>query len=817
MRFFEEQPIFILDHQSLDILDVNDKAVEKYGYTFDELTSLNVSDLGNKYLRTNLIDDLDGDRSSDKVWQHTDAKGKNFFVQFTYHLFNHNGTPARLAVAHDVTELVERDEKNRSVFPQVRTEVTNSPLAVIEWNEDLTIKQWSEKAQDLFGWTEDEVVGREDFFEEFVYTDEVEKAKERFKALRKSDRSGFSTEGRNHTKSGDVIHCEWYNSVLLDKNGSLVSIYAQVHDISERKQSENLFRALSEEALVGVYLIQDGVFKYINPRFADIFGYEINEIQNKLGPLDLAHPKDSREVKENIQKRIEGGKEAIEYDFRCLTKDEQVIHVNVYGSRTSYQGKPAIIGTLVDITDSKLAYERYRASVESFEDLFDSISDAIYIQDKEGKFLQVNQGAVDMYGFEREEFIGRTPEFLAAPGKVDMEKTLSYVKKALNGNPQTFQFWGIRKNGEVFPKEVTVNPGTYFGEDVVIAIARDVSERYEAQEQMRRNEEMFRQLFQNAHIGIAMLDERQEIQLVNDAFENIFGYESEEVQGLDIDKAIVPESEMEEALELSQNIFAGKASEITGKRKAKDGSLIDVLVYGVPVIVAGHTVAIFGMYVDITDRKDAEERLRRSLKEKEVLLAEIHHRVKNNLAVITGLLELQRYSTPEEDAQNALYESQMRVNSIALIHEKLYQSEDLSQISFDVYIEELSDIILKSLVHNKRDIQLNIDADAVELTINQAIPCGLILNEIITNSFKHAFKDTEEGSIDIIFKEEEDKQLTLIIEDDGSGLPENLSNESTDSLGMTLISTLTKQLNGESEFIDTGNGTRFELEFKRSL
>ncbi|MDZ7714824.1 MAG: PAS domain S-box protein [Balneolaceae bacterium] len=387
-----------------------------------------------------------------------------------------------------------------------------------------------------------------------------------------------------------------------------------------------------------------------------------------------------------------------------------------------------------------LPTERYRASVESFKDLFDSISDAIYIQDKSGKFLEVNKGAEKMYGYDREEFIGRTPDFLAAPGKVDMESTIAQVKKALEGEPQTFKFWGKRKNGEVFPKEVTVNPGTYFGEDVVIAIGRDVSERYEVQEQIRKNEEMFRQLFQNAHIGIVMMDERQEVQLVNNAFERIFGYTSEEIKGLDIDKVIVPESEMEEALQLSKNIFFGESSEITAKREAKDGSLIDVLVYGVPVIVGGNTVAIFGMYVDITERKNAEERVRRSLKEKEVLLAEIHHRVKNNLAVITGLLELQRYNTPEKDAQDALYESQMRVNSIALIHEKLYQSEDLSQISFDIYIKELADIILKSMMQKNKNINLNIDADPVELTVNQAIPCGLILNEVITNSFKHAFR-----------------------------------------------------------------------------
>src|SRR5699024_9977250 len=222
-------------------------------------------------------------------------------------------------------------------------------------------------------------------------------------------------------------------------------------DITKSKESENLFRALSEESLVGVYLIQGGKFVYVNPRFAEIFGYEQKEIQGNLGPVAIAHPDFRRLVKENIRQRLEGEAKSKAYNIKCITRVGDVVEVNVYGSAISYKGKPAVMGTLMDVTGDKEAIQKYRASVESFQDLFDSISDAIYIMDKDGHFLKVNRGALQMYGYEEEFFIGETPEVLAAPGKVDLVKTQEYLKKALKGNQQSFEWWGKRKNGEVFP------------------------------------------------------------------------------------------------------------------------------------------------------------------------------------------------------------------------------------------------------------------------------------------------------------------------------------------------------------------------------
>jgi PAS domain S-box-containing protein len=574
------------------------------------------------------------------------------------------------------------------------------------------------------------------------------------------------------------------------------------------KEKEERFRGLTETSMVGIYLLQEMQLKYVNSKLCQLLGYREEELLNEIDPLDLVHPDDMELLIDLRERWLDTTIESFDLDFRVITKNKKVVNIQMFGSRIVLNNKPAVIGVILDSLNQKTALDNFRISLESYKTLFDSIGDAIYIQDKNGTFLEVNDGAVELYGYDKAYFIGKHPEVLGAPGKVNHEEMDEFFNRALNGEPQRFKWWGRRRNGEIFPKEVELNPGFYFGEQVVIGIVRDVTDQFYRQERIKESEEMFRQLFKNAPIGIAMLDEHQEVKMINRGFEEIFGFTEKEIIGLNLDKLIVPPGKEEEAQTLTKS---NKTFEFSTRRVRKDGSPVDVLIYGVPVSVDDRTIAVYGIYVDITDQKKAEEEVKRSLKEKEVLLAEIHHRVKNNLAVITGLLELQGYNTENADAKKVLKDSQLRINSMALIHEKLYQSERLSEIQFDVYINELLDVIKKSHFSTQKSVQINIDAEPVPLTITQAIPCGLLLNEIITNSLKHAFPDDQQGVITISFKKT-GSQLKLSVGDNGIGLPENHNDLKSKSLGMTLIKTLAKQLEAEM-FIDTRHGTRYDLIF----
>lgn len=214
--------------------------------------------------------------------------------------------------------------------------------------------------------------------------------------------------------------------------------------------------------------------------------------------------------------------------------------------------------------------------------------------------------------------------------------------------------------------------------------------------------------------------------------------------------------------------------------------------------------------------KEKQKIIGQSLKEKEVLLQEIHHRVKNNLAVISGLLELQAMNTSDKPTLHALKDSQLRIHSMAMIHEKLYQSEALSDISFDAYLKELVGTISGTYTTEYKKIENHFDLDMVSLDIDQAIPCSLIINEVMVNCYKHAFETMEKGEIRISLIYDR-PELLLKISDNGKGLPEHFKIDAQQSLGMTLVQTLSKQLDGEINFESRPEreGAEFTLRFHK--
>jgi PAS domain S-box-containing protein len=223
----------------------------------------------------------------------------------------------------------------------------------------------------------------------------------------------------------------------------------------------------------------------------------------------------------------------------------------------------------------------------------------------------------------------------------------------------------------------------------------------------------------------------------------------------------------------------------------------------------GELIALEGFIVDVTARVKAEEGLKKSLKEKEVLLQEIHHRVKNNMQIISSLLNLQSVYSESKNPSEILKETQDRVKSMALVHEKLYKSQNLEKINFGEYIEDLVFILSRS--YDTSHININVKGSPISLDINTAIPCGLIINELITNSIKHAFPDSE-GNINVEFFRDNDN-LKLIVNDDGIGIPESLDIENTTTLGLRLLSSLVDQIEGDLK-IRENNGSTFEITFQ---
>jgi two-component sensor histidine kinase len=215
---------------------------------------------------------------------------------------------------------------------------------------------------------------------------------------------------------------------------------------------------------------------------------------------------------------------------------------------------------------------------------------------------------------------------------------------------------------------------------------------------------------------------------------------------------------------------------------------------------------------DITERKRAEEKIRASLREKEVLLKEIHHRVKNNLQIISSLLYLQATRTEHPGAISALRESRNRIKSMALIHERLYQSPNLASVDMGEYTRNLVSDLQRSHSIGERAVRLRLDIEDIPLGITEAIPCGLIINELVSNALKHAFPKGRAGEITIGLQRGGANQVTLTVSDNGIGLPEQVDFRKSPSLGLTLINSLVEQLGGTIE-LDRSGGTAFTITF----
>jgi two-component sensor histidine kinase/response regulator of citrate/malate metabolism len=223
------------------------------------------------------------------------------------------------------------------------------------------------------------------------------------------------------------------------------------------------------------------------------------------------------------------------------------------------------------------------------------------------------------------------------------------------------------------------------------------------------------------------------------------------------------------------------------------------------------TAANANLRQEIAERRAAEDALYSSLREKEVLLKEIHHRVKNNLQIVSSLLSLQAAKTSDHQLAGLLSESQNRVRTMALMHEKLYRSKDLAKVDFAGYLKDLTTFLLQSEHNQARNVDMRISGRDVSLSVDVAIPCALMVNELVSNSLKHAFAGRSQGQVDINL-EVEDQDMDITVSDNGQGMPPGFDLEKTESLGLQLVLNLAHQLSGRVS-LETGPGTAFHISF----
>lgn len=387
----------------------------------------------------------------------------------------------------------------------------------------------------------------------------------------------------------------------------------------------------------------------------------------------------------------------------------------------------------------------------------------------------------------------------------DVEEAERVFMEATNGNANQFEFSVVLHNGTTKRVRVHIFPRFKNREVVgVFAIFDDITETVETKQR-------WQELVKQNPLPIIILVQKI-IVFANSAALKFYGFENQlELIGKHLFD-FVPEIDHEVINKREK--FLIENGEITPRESillSKDGKTKHVVAHAHRINYEGKT-AIQSVLYDITDIKKQKEIIEKSLREKETLLKEIHHRVKNNLAIISGLIELQIQNIKDKGTIDVLRDSQNRIQSIALVHQQLYQVESLDEINLAVYLKNLVDGLVSTFEGDK-EVKIEIDAEDILLNIEHAIPCSLIINEVVVNAFKHAFSGVNDPSVDIRIKRNSE-DIHIIVCDNGVGLKVAPHPSNTPSLGTTLIDILSQQLEGKSGYEENHTpGTCFRLSF----
>ena len=596
---------------------------------------------------------------------------------------------------------------------------------------------------------------------------------------------------------------------------SLQTIVTHLIPIIEKHELKNILYKTYKQANIGTWEMDIKSDTFIWSSITkEIFEMERDQTPDRMFTENaFADERDRNKLMAAIEESIKTGK-PYDMEVEIITVKGNRKWIRDTGQAELRNGIAVRIhGTVQDIDEKKRAEIESDRNKKLLEAITEQTQVAILVRGSNGEHLFVNREWKKIFGYEDIEVAEKTlfdlfdPELANHIHQTDLKILKSGKQKVFEERVNTvdgYRYFMVNK----FPLL-----GIKGMENAVGGIGTDITELKDTEERLQQAEQMLRDIVEHSTNLFYSHTPDHKLTYVSPQSVYFLGC-SPEVAKISWTDFVTDNPVNEIGFKLTERaIKTGIAQppfELELKRK--DGQIIWAEVNEAPILNDGETILIAGSLTDITDRKRAQTAISESLKEKETLLAEIHHRVKNNLAVVASMMQMQAHITDDENLSLNLIDSVLRIKSMANIHEHLYQSKSFVDINFSENIKVLVSNILNTMQLNT-DIDLSFRCDEVLLNVNQAIPCSLIVNEVITNSIKHAFKNRDNGEITIkLFQKGE--QIILKIRDNGVGLPSGFSIEATQSLGLQLIRTLSEQLRAEYEFLPDTNGCSFQLQFE---
>jgi PAS domain S-box-containing protein len=584
-----------------------------------------------------------------------------------------------------------------------------------------------------------------------------------------------------------------------------VTIGVVISSLAESGQQEKKFREMFDNSLAGIFTFDVNTKKLVqsNLQTAAMLGYTPAEMEGR----DIALLWSDEKELLDLLKKISAGTKLDPLELALKKKDGEKCWALLTASMA---GSERIVCSAIDITDKKAIRDNLIESELRYHMLFDSATDAILIHDTPGKILIANQTASRQSGYPVRvlqslhlQDLGLVPHGgFSADQNTELQSKGHYL----------FESGLQTKDGNPLPVEISCKIIEYNDRPAILSTIRDISERKHAQEALIESETRYRMIGDLIPFGVWACDEKGTFSYLSASFLSVLGITLEECKKSGWMHLLPREDYDRTIADWRQCIQTGSFWDYEYRIVDTRGKVLIVLSRGAPQTdSAGKITSWVGIHLDITERKRYEERLETSLREKEVIIKEVHHRVKNNMQVISGFLELQSNYIADPDAVEKLNECQRRVRTMALVHEKLYQSKSLGAINAAEYIKSLIADLMNSYSLST-SVDVSVDVDDVNINLDMAIPCGLIINELVTNSLKYAFAGRPEGRLRLTLHHQEDHMFSLVVQDDGIGIPGDFEARSAASLGMQLVRVLVHQLGGEMK-IESVEGTRFTIIF----
>lgn len=633
---------------------------------------------------------------------------------------------------------------------------------------------------------------------------------------------------------------------IRDLNACLKTALFRYQSEQKLKESEEKYFRLAElleaqkeeyklifEAMPVMVLVKDleGNIIRVNKLAAKFIGFKAEEMEGK--PLSVFFPQEAVKYREedNIVIKTKKPFSGIIEEYVNKKKVLKIIRYDKYPYFDSGGNINGIIVMAQDITRQKEMEEKIAEIEQKNSVLINTIPDLLFEYDKSGNHIDFRANHPEDLLVPPDKFLGKNvvevlPEEISS-------SYLENIKKAYSSGEMHIMEYSMIIKGETKDFEARFIKS---GNNRVLSIIRDITEKKIIENALRESEERYRSFIEHSSEGIYRLEfiEPIPINLSIDEQLEIFDTTSFVAECNDVFAKMYGLQNASEMIGLVNNVYRriNRLEVIRLRRIFIDNNyrLVDIetverdthsvikyfLNNAHGIIDNGKLVRVWGVQRDITSKKTADEALRSSLVEKEILLKEIHHRVKNNLQIVTSLLKLQGKYITDEKALKLLKDSKDRIHSMSIIHQKLYQSKDLSHLDFHDYISTIITHLQHSYGVLEDRVVIHINAGDVIMPIDNAIPAGLIINELVSNSFKYAFPGNSKGNISInVAYENVNREFWISVRDDGIGFPDEININKSTTFGLTLVNLLIQQMGGTLELVKSG-GSEFRFSFRDS-